>query len=95
MRSSPLNEAIRQLVDDRRESAAGPLGNTERVVSLLYNVQRGPVGQAAAHGGDQVQLGKLISSSLKEEHRHFNTVEVIGSAGVRSARSVKREAKEG
>ena len=38
--------------------ASGALGNPERVVASLHQMQRGPVAQASAHTGDQIEPGQ-------------------------------------
>jgi hypothetical protein len=65
------------------------------MISPIHELERSSSSQPVAHAGYEVQLGKLISSPLKEEHRQIDPVQVIGSASAGLAWRVKGEAEKG
>jgi hypothetical protein len=64
------------------------------VIRSLDDVQRRAVAEAATHRLEQPQLGEIVAGPLKEQHRHVDCAQVLGTGVVRPLGGMEREAEK-
>ena len=64
------------------------------MIRSLDDVQRRAVAKAATHRLEQPELGEIVAGPLKEQHRHLDGAQVLGTGVAGALGGMKRKAEE-